>query len=288
MAKGVDTLRALLRGEGILTVPGATTALLARVAEDAGFEAVYATGAGMSNMILGLPDLGLASMYEMLENTRRIVDAVNIPVLVDIDNAYGNQINVARTAREFRKAGAVAMQMEDQVMPKKCGHFQGKALISKNEMVAKVKAAKDFMADDALLIARTDAIAVNGFDDAMERANAYVEAGADILFIEAPTTVEQMKKINKFEGIPQIINLVEGGLTPILPNNELEGIGYKIALYANGPLKSAIRGTQELLRFLKENGTTIGADRLMITTKERNRLTHLAYYSDIERQYDGK
>lgn len=288
MSEQAIKLKERLQKKEILVVPGATTALLARIVEDLGFEAVYATGAGMANMILGYPDLGIASMYEMLENTRRMVDAVNIPVIVDIDNAYGNQVNVSRTVREFAKAGVAAMQMEDQVMPKKCGHFKGKALVSKNEMVNKVKAAKDFLAGDALLIARTDAIGVNGFEDALERAHAYVEAGADILFVEAPTTAEQMKEIGRSFSVPLIINLVEGGLTPLLPASELESMGFKIALYANGPMKAAIFGTQNFLRYLKDNKTSAGAEALMVTTPERNRLTNVDYYYSIESKYGEK
>ncbi|THE09913.1 oxaloacetate decarboxylase [Bacillus timonensis] len=285
MKEQVKKLRKLIKDDSILVAPGASTALLARIVEDEGFQAVYATGAGMSNMILGYPDMGLASMYEMLENTRRIVDAVNIPVIVDIDNGYGNQINVTRTVREFCKAGAASLQMEDQIMPKKCGHFKGKALISKEEMINKIKAAKDTMGDDALLIARTDAIAVYGFEDAMERANDYIEAGADILFVEAPTSVEQMREIAKTTKVPNVVNLVEGGRTPLLTNEELESIGFKIALYANGPLKAAIKGTQDYLRQLKATGSSKNLDEFMITMVERNRLTNLDAFYEIETKY---
>lgn len=281
-------LKELLKQDSLLVAPGASTALLAKVVEDEGFQAVYATGAGMSNMILGYPDMGLASMYEMLENTRRIIDAVNIPVLVDIDNAYGNQINVTRTVRDFVKAGASALQMEDQVMPKKCGHFKGKILISKEEMVNKIKAAKDFMGDDALLIARTDAIAVHGFADAMERANDYIQAGADILFVEAPTTVEQMKTIASSLKVPNLANMVEGGKTPLLSNEELQKIGYKIVIYANGPLKAAIKGTQDFLRHLKATGSCDNSEQYMISMAERNRLTNVDYYYEIEAKYSSR
>lgn len=280
-------LRELLNQDSFLVAPGASTALLARVVEDEGFQVVYATGAGMSNMILGYPDMGLASMYEMLENTRRMIDAVSIPVIVDIDNAYGNQINVTRTVREFVKAGAAALQMEDQVMPKKCGHFKGKALISKEEMVNKIKAAKDYMGDDSLLIARTDAIAVYGFEEAMERANDYVQAGADILFVEAPTSVEQMKMIATSLKVPNIANLVEGGKTPLLSNDELQKLGYKIVLYANGPLKAAVKGTQDFLRHLKTTGSSNNCEQYMISMTERNRLTNVNSFYEIETKYSA-
>lgn len=278
-------LRELLLGKELIVVPGASTALLAKVVEDKGFSVVYATGAGMSNMILGYPDMGLASMSEMLENTRRITDTVDIPVIVDIDNAYGNQINVVRTVREFCRTGVACMQMEDQIMPKKCGHFKGKALISKEEMVCKIKAAKDTMGDDALLMARTDAIAVYGFEDAMERARMYEEAGADILFVEAPTTPEQMRLVADSFGIPGVANLVEGGETPLLSNAELQEMGYKLALYANGPLKAAIKGTQNFLDRLIATGSCNSCHDLMITMDERKRLTSTDKYYEIEKKY---
>lgn len=281
-------LRELIVKDQLLVVPGASTALLARVVEDMGFQAVYATGAGMANMQLGYPDLGLVSMYEMLENTRRIVDTVSVPVIVDIDNGYGNQINVVRTVRDFCKSGAAALQMEDQVMPKRCGHFRGKAIISKEEMVQKIKAAKDYMDPDVLLIARTDAIAVNGFEDAIERANAYVEAGADILFVEAPRNLEQMQKINRLTSVPNIVNLVEGGLTPILTNAEMAAMGYQIALYANAPLKAAIKGVVDFLSHLKEHGSSKDCEDLMISMLERNRLTQAELYYEIEQKYSVK
>jgi 2-methylisocitrate lyase-like PEP mutase family enzyme len=285
MLNNVKVLRELLNEEGLVIAPGASTALLARVVEERGFPVVYATGAGMSNMILGYPDMGLASMYEMLENTRRIVDAVNIPVIADIDNAYGNQINVTRTVKEFLKAGVACMQMEDQVMPKKCGHFNGKTIISKAEMVNKIKAAKDIMGEDALLIARTDAIAVNGFEDAMERAKAFEEAGADILFVEAPTTKEQMRAIATGFHIPSVVNMVEGGLTPLLSNAELEAVGFKIAIYANGPLKAAIKGTQNFLDHLINAGSCNDCSDLMITMEERKKLTNTNTFYEIEKKY---
>lgn len=281
-------LRELIVKDQLLVVPGASTALLARVVEDMGFQAVYATGAGMANMQLGYPDLGIASMYEMLENTRRIVDTVSIPVIVDIDNGYGNQINVVRAVRDFCKSGAGALQMEDQVMPKRCGHFQGKAIISKEEMVQKIKAAKDYMDPDVLLIARTDAIAVNGFEDAIERANAYVEAGADILFVEAPRNLEQMQEINRLTSVPNIVNIVEGGMTPILTNDEMAAMGFQIALYANAPLKAAIKGVVDFLSHLKEHGSSKDCEDLMISMVERNRLTQADLYYEIERKYSIK
>lgn len=284
--KKTTMLRNLLIEEGIIVAPGASSALLGKLVELAGFKVVYATGAGIANMQLGFPDIGLATMTEILETAKRINDATILPVIADIDNGYGNSLSVYRTVKEFSAAGIAALQLEDQQLPKRCGHFNGKAIISKEEMVGKIKAAKDAMQDpDTLLIARTDAIAVNGFDDALERAAMYAEAGADILFIEAPTTIEQMQTIASTIKTHLIANIVEGGKTPILSNSSLEKIGFKIVIYANAPLKAAVKGTKELLSYLNTNGTTKDCEHLMITMKERNEITGLAAMDALARIY---
>lgn len=279
-------LRNLLQEKGLVVAPGASSALLGKLVELAGFDVVYASGAGIANMQFGVPDIGLATMTEILETAKRINDATALPVIADIDNGYGNSLNVYRTVREFSAAGIAALQLEDQQLPKRCGHFNGKSVVSKEEMVSKIKAAKDAMLDpDTLLIARTDAIAVNGIEDALDRAGAYVEAGADILFVEAPTTIEQMKQITGTTKAYHIANMVEGGKTPILSNSELENLGFKIAIYANAPLKAAVKGAKELLAYLKTNGTTADCEQLMISMKERNEITGLAAMDALEQKY---
>lgn len=279
-------LRNLIQEEGLLVAPGASSALLGKLVEMTGFKVVYASGAGIANMQFGVPDIGLATMTEILETAKRINDATALPVIADIDNGYGNSLNVYRTVKEFSATGIAALQLEDQQLPKRCGHFSGKLVITKEEMVSKIKAAKDALQDpDVLLIARTDAIAVNGLADALERGAAYAEAGADILFIEAPTDLEQMRKITSTIKTHHIANMVEGGKTPILPNSELEKIGFKIAIYANAPLKAAIRGTKELLKHLYTNGNTADCEHLMITMKERNEITGLAAMDALEKKY---
>ena len=224
-------------------------------------------------------------MTEIQETTKRINDATSLPVIADIDNGYGNALNVYRTAKEFTAAGIAAVQMEDQQLPKRCGHFNGKSIISKAEMVGKIKAAKDALQNDAMLIARTDAIAVTGLADALDRGVAYAEAGADILFIEAPTSVDQMREITKSINTYHIANMVEGGKTPILSNTELEQIGFKIVLYANAPLKAAIQGTKDLLTHLQQHGTTANCEHLMISMKERNDITGLSAMNSLEEKY---
>lgn len=279
-------LRNLIKQEGLLVAPGASSALLGKLVELAGFKAVYATGAGIANMQFGVPDIGLATMTEILETAKRINDTTALPVIADIDNGYGNALNVYRTVREFSNAGIAALQLEDQQLPKRCGHFNGKSVISKGEMISKIKAAKDALQDpDVMLIARTDAIAVHGLEDALDRGNAYVEAGADILFIEAPTSIEQMRAITRSVDVYHIANMVEGGKTPILSNQELEDIGFKMVIYANAPLKAAVKGAKELLQYLHGHGTTAGCEHLMISMKERNEITGLPAMEEMEQKY---
>jgi 2-methylisocitrate lyase-like PEP mutase family enzyme len=284
--KKSTALRNILKNEGILIVPGASSALLGKLIELMKYRAVYATGAGIANMQFGVPDIGLITMTEILETTKRINDATTLPVIADIDNGYGNSLSVYRTVKQFSAAGIAALQLEDQQLPKRCGHFNGKAVISKEEMVSKIKAAKDALQDpDVILIARTDALAANGFEDALERGATYAEAGADIIFIEAPTTIEQMQAITRTIKAYHIANIVEGGKTPLLSNTELEKMGFKIVLYANAPLKAAVKGTQTLLRHLQINGTTADCEHLMITMKERNEITGLAAMDLMEQKY---
>lgn len=284
--KKTKVLRELLMQEELLVLPGASTALFGKLVELAGFKAVYATGAGIANMNFGVPDIGLITMTENLEICKRINDATALPVVADIDNGYGNAMSVYRTVREFTAAGIACIQLEDQQLPKRCGHFNGKAVIEKQEMVGKIKAAKDAMLDpETLLIARTDAIAVHGFEDAMERAAAYLEAGADILFVEAPTDVQDLAKVPKGIRAIHIANMVEGGKTPIIPNTTLAQMGFKIALYANAPMKAAIKGTQDLLQHLMQQGRTDNCEHLMISMKERNQITGLEAMTALDAKY---
>ena len=280
--------RSLLSQGHIVVAPGATTALFGYLVELAGFDVVYATGAGIANVNFGLPDINLVSMNENLEIIRRINDATTIPLVADIDNGYGTAVSVYRTVREFTALGVAGLQMEDQILPKRCGHFEKKGLISKEEMVGKIKAAKDASLDpDMVLIARTDAVAVRGFDEAIERALAYKEAGADMIFVEAPTIVEMLRQIPKKINSWQMANMVEGGKTPLISNAELEAMGFNFVIYANAPLKAAVKGVKDILAYLKEEGTTNNADHLMITMRERNEITKLAQWDALSDKYGG-
>jgi 2-methylisocitrate lyase-like PEP mutase family enzyme len=280
-------LQNLLKEPGSFILPGAYDAMSARLIEEIGFMAIYATGAGISNAQLGWADVGLTSLKEVVDIVARMADVTNIPIVVDGDTGFGNAINVMRTVREFERAGAAAIQMEDQVSPKKCGHFNGKDVISKEEMVGKIKAALDARKDEKLAImARTDAIAVNGVEDAIDRAFAYYEAGADIIFVEAPNTVEQLREItSSLKGIPQVINLVEGGKTPLISLKEAEEIGFKIMLCANTALRSAIKGITESLRILKEEGSQENLLPLICTWEERQSLFKLDQIKEWEMKY---
>jgi methylisocitrate lyase len=282
-------LRALLRDARILVAPGCFNALSAILVEQAGFQAIYISGAALAGNFLGYPDIGLATMSEVLENARRIVEVTTSPAICDIDTGYGNAVNVTRTVREFERAGVAGIQLEDQVMPKKCGHTEGKQLIAKAEMVQKIKAAVDARRDpDFILIARTDAIAVTGFDDALERANAYREAGADVLFVEAPRTVEEMRTITRSAPGPHLANMVEGGgKTPILPAGELQALGYTIAIYPISTWTASIKAMQEVLAVLREDGITTRYSSRMVSFQEMFETVGRSRFAELEQKYSA-
>ncbi len=279
-------LRALLAEPGLLVVPGAYDALAARLIEEAGFAAVYATGAGIANAYLGWADVGLTTLTEVRDAVRHIVGATRLPVIVDADTGYGNAINVVRTVRELEQVGAAAVQLEDQVFPKRCGHFAGKEVVPTGEMVGKLRAAADARQTDLVLVARTDALAVEGLAGALARARAYRAAGADVLFVEAPRSVDDLKTIGQeLRGIPLLANMVEGGLTPVLPASELETLGYKFALYANTALRAAARGIQRALTHLARTGSSLGAEELLLPWTERQRLVRLPEIEALAARY---
>ena len=280
-------LRALLRDERILVAPGCFNALSALLIEQAGFPAIYVSGAALAGNFLGYPDIGLATMSEVLENARRVVQVTTHPAICDIDTGYGNAVNVIRTVREFESAGLAGIQLEDQITPKKCGHTEGKQLISKAEMVQKIKAAVDARRDpDFVLIARTDAIAVTGLQDAIERANTYREAGADVLFVEAPRTVEEMRAVVRSVPGLHLANMVEGGgKTPILPAKELQSLGYRIAIYPVALWMSSIQAMREVLSVLKEDGTTNRFASRMVSFHEMFEVVGRSRFAELEKKY---
>ena len=279
-------LRAKLEERRGLLVPGAANALAARIIEDLGFEAVYVSGAGVTNTLWGMPDLGFISLPEIAQHTTTIREAVKIPVLVDADTGFGNALNVRHTVRVLERAGADAIQLEDQTMPKKCGHFDNKTVISAEEMIGKVKAAADARTSrDMLIIARSDALAVEGFEATIERAQQYIEAGADVTFVEAPENAEEIRKIPQRLAVPQVVNVVVGGKTPVYGQEELAKMGYGLVLYANVALQGAIAGMQAALKQLKTTGRVDEVSSMVTSFAERQRLVKKPLFDELERKY---
>jgi 2-methylisocitrate lyase-like PEP mutase family enzyme len=277
--------RALLKPGAAVILPGVSNALAARVVADLGFPAAYITGAGIANTYLGIPDNGLVTLSELTDHVGTIREVFPGPLMVDADTGFGNAMNMVRTVKLLERAGADAIQIEDQVFPKRCGHFDGKGVIPSAEMVAKVKAAADARADrDLIIVARTDAIAVEGFEPAIERAHRYREAGADMTFIEAPKTPEQIAAIGKLPW-PQIVNIVLGGRTPELPNETLKQLGFAGVLYANLALQASVRGMQLALDVLRKNGQVGDANALAVDFSERQRLVGKDAFDALEQKY---
>jgi carboxyvinyl-carboxyphosphonate phosphorylmutase len=280
------TLRKLLAQPGAVCAPGAYDALSARIIEAAGFPAVYMTGYGTSAALLGQPDVGLLSMAEMAENARRIVQAVNVPVVADADTGYGNPLNVARTVRVYEAAGVGGLHIEDQVAPKRCGHMTGKHVIPTDEMVQKVRAAVDARHDpDLLVIARTDAIAVNGLEDALERAERYRDAGADMLFVEAPESEEQAAEIAARLNCPLLFNWSESGRTPPIPLARIEALGYKLVIYPITSLFAATHALMQTMASLRRVGDSSEFANQLISFTEFNRFIGLPAVQEMEQRY---
>ncbi len=280
------TLRSLAEARRGVLVPGAFNALSARVIEDLGFEAIYVTGAGVTNMWFGLPDQGFMGLHEIADHTARIRDAVGLPLIVDADTGFGNALNVRHTVRTLERAGADCIQFEDQVAPKRCGHFSGKDVISTEEAVNKIKAAVDARTDpDLLVMARTDAAATLGFEAAIERAQKFSEAGADILFVEAVTTADEIRALPQRLKKPQLMNMVIGGKTPIFGAEELAGLGYGIVLYANAALQGAVAGMQKALTVLRDTRRVDEDPALVVPFAERQRLVGKPELDALEKRY---
>jgi 2-methylisocitrate lyase-like PEP mutase family enzyme len=281
-------LRELLNRREAVLLPGVANALAARVIEDIGFKAIYVSGAGVTNTYLGVPDIGLISVTELAENVAAIRDAVALPLIVDADTGFGNAINVGRTVKTLERSGANAIQLEDQDFPKRCGHFSGKHVIPRAEMVQKIHAAVDARNDpDLAIMARTDAIAVDGFEDAIERAAAYIEAGADITFVEAPRSEAQMREIPKRLPVPQLVNIVAGGLTPMVEFDTLAKMGFTLILYANAALQASVAGMQKVLGHLHTRGSLDGVMPFLAGFEERQRLVAKPHFDALEKKYSA-
>jgi 2-methylisocitrate lyase-like PEP mutase family enzyme len=278
----------LLERRGLL-VPGAANALAARLVEDLGFEAVYLSGAGLTNSLWAIPDLGFISLAELAQHAAAIRQAVNLPIIVDADTGFGNAVNVWHCVRVLERAGADAIQIEDQIMPKKCGHFANKSVIPIDEMVGKIKAAVDGRTcADLVIIARTDALSVEGFESAIERAQRYIEAGADVTFVEAPENIDLMRNIPQRLSVQQVVNVVVGGKTPVLAQKELAAMGFGLVLYANVALQGAIAGMQRAMAHLKNEGRVDETNAQVASFTERQRLVKKSLFDELENRYVGK
>jgi 2-methylisocitrate lyase-like PEP mutase family enzyme len=279
----------MLQPGAAVLLPGVSNALAARVVADLGFPVAYVTGAGIANTYLGIPDNGLVTLTELADHVAAIREVFPGPLVVDADTGFGNAVNMVRTVQLLERAGADALQIEDQVFPKRCGHFSGKEVIPSAEMVEKVKAAVDARRNgDLLIIARTDAIAPEGYEAAIARAVAYREAGADVTFVEAPTSIEQMADIPRRLPWPQLANIVIGGRTPELPNEKLKELGFAGVIYANVALQSALLGMQAALGELKRKGHMGDATKLVVDFSERQRLVHKDEFDALEQKYSAK
>ncbi len=280
------SLRQLLAAPGLIVAPGCYDVITARLIEQSGFPAAYMTGSGVSLSVTGLPDIGLVSLHEVLERLGQITGSTRLPVIADGDTGFGNPLNVLRTVREFERRGAVAIQLEDQEMPKKCGHEPGRRLVPVAEMVAKIEAACFARSSaDFLIVARTDARTTHGIEEALARGRRYAEAGADVIFVESPETVEEMRAVCRSIPAPCLANMVEGGRTPLLPQPELAEIGYRVVIYPNALTRVFARAGLDLLAELKRTGTTAGALPDMLTHGELWDLFGRQVWSGLERRF---
>ena len=286
----VSRLAELLRGSEPILAPGAYDALTARLIEQAGFPAVYMTGFGTSASLLGRPDVGLLTMSQMVDNARRIAQAVDVPVIADADTGYGNPLNVIRTVQEYELAGVSAIHIEDQVTPKKCGHMENKQVIPAAEMVEKIHAAVEArISNDFLIIARTDALAVEGLEGALRRARAYREAGADILFVEAPQNEEEVTEVARaFPGVPLLFNWAEGGKTPPMPLERLKEFGYRIVIFPISTLLTAAKAIRTALEEIKADGTPARMFPDRTAFQEFNKMIGLGEIQELEKRFASK
>lgn len=279
-------LKKLLQRREAVIVPGAPNAMFARIIERQGFDVVYVTGAGIANMHLGAPDIGLTTVTEVAEMTAAISDATDKPLIVDADTGFGNALNVVRTVRLLERAGAAGLQLEDQVFPKRCGHFSGKEVIPADEMVQKIRAAADTRVDgDLQIIARTDARAVDGLEAALDRAHAYIEAGADATFVEAPLNEEELARIAADLDVPQFANVVHGGRTPDIGQDRLKEMGFAAVLYANAVLQATISAANDVLASLRSNGSLAGAGDRLAGFDERQNVLDKEKWDALEVRY---
>lgn len=286
MARPTATLKTILSRREATILAGAANGFFARIIEDIGYEAVYVTGAGVANMYLGAPDIGLTTLTEIADHVSAIADAVALPLLVDADTGFGNPVNMVRTVKVLERAGAAGLQIEDQLFPKKCGHFDGKQVVPLDEMLAKIKAAVDTRRDsDLQIVARTDARAILGLQAAIDRAGAMIEAGADVTFVEAPISAEELAQIARSLSVPQVANIVFGGLTPELGQQKFGELGFGCVLYANAALQAALKASHDVLQALKREGSLASVADRLAGFDIRQQTVAKPRYDELERRY---
>jgi 2-methylisocitrate lyase-like PEP mutase family enzyme len=281
-----QVLKRLLGRDELLVAPGCFDGLSARLVEEAGFDAAYLSGGAVARS-MGIPDIGLVTMSETIERAAQVVATVKLPIIADADTGYGNAVNLVRTVREFERIGVAAIHIEDQITPKRCGHLDGKEVISLGEMEKKLEAALAARTDsDFCIIARTDARGVHGFDDAIARARSFAKLGVDAIFVEAPQSEQELAEIpRRIPDVPLLVNVFKGGKTPMLPIKRLQQMGYRIAIYPSETQRAAIHAMRMALATLKRDGTTESIDEALTTFKERDRVVGLDDWQKIERQY---
>ena len=284
--RATTRLKSLLAERRALTLPGAANAMFARVIEEQGFEACYVTGAGIANMQLGAPDIGLTTLTEIADTVARIADAVDLPLMVDADTGFGNALNMRRTVRVLERAGAAGLQIEDQVFPKKCGHFDGKDVVPLADMVAKIKAAVDARIDaDFTIIARTDVLALEGRNAALDRGEMYREAGADVIFIESPGPDDLAHIAPRFPGVPLLYNMATSGKTPFLTRSEIEALGFKLIIYPNWLLLSACEAARQTLQVLKTEETIASVATRVMNFRQFFDTVRMPEVQELEARY---
>ena len=283
--KPTTRLRRMVEGGDVVVAPGVYDGLSARLAARAGFSAIYATGGGIARS-MGYPDLGLLSPREIVDRLANIVEQAGVPVIADADTGYGNALNVRRSIREFERAGVAAIHLEDQTFPKRCGHYDDKAVVPTADMVQKLRAAREALTDpDLLLIARTDALAVEGFDAAIERAQAYEAAGADVIFVEAPTSEAEVEAIARRVTAPKLINMFQGGKTPLVPLATLRALGYRIVIIPSDLQRAAIRAMEDTLGAIARDGNSAAVADRMASFQEREVAVDTSAWLELDRRY---
>ncbi len=286
--RATTRLRQMLAEPGIVVAPGAYDGFSARLIEAAGFKAAYMTGAGTAASHLGQPDLGLTTLTEMATHASHLASCISLPLIADADTGYGNALNVVRTVREYEKAGVAGLHIEDQVAPKKCGHIAGKQIVDAKEFAQKIRAAVEYKTDpDLVIIARTDARAVSGLDDAIDRANLYREAGADVIFFEAPQSREEIERVAREVKAPLLANMVQGGKTPGLTAAELEQLGFKIVIFPGVCMRAAVPAIEQALSQLKQSGTDWPKTGPVVGPMDIFRKVGFDWWHEVEEKFAG-